>query len=264
MRAFAPVVASVVVALLLLIGFLKIEAMSLGIGATEGAALALAVIASFLLTYDMLGRVKRDGDTPRAPTGGSRKISPVIDPNALFVIEAASRARSKDGHDYINGKTNRLAKDTPVAFSIVVREGADLDRDHLLEQLRTVSTNFKTYGYVHFFTLPRKHLCFAATDALIKLLEQPDPGRGFVGLVNNGRDDDLVRSYAKDGLRATSIESTLTERDGLRLLAEQKAEAAMVIYPGNQKPLGVIDWPTLALRVIQNAPRQRADRREPS
>src|SRR5882724_2642570 len=56
MRSLAPILASIVFALLLMAGLLVLQLEGPPMGASVGAAIAVAALAAFLLTYDLLKR----------------------------------------------------------------------------------------------------------------------------------------------------------------------------------------------------------------
>lgn len=252
MTYLLPIAASVATALLLLAGFVALDARPEPWSPSVGAALALGAVAAFFLTYDMLARRAGFAPRPRTGLGRGKPVTPTIDPHDILLVNAAPR--DKDQVRYIDNVTKGIGKDRAAVLRIVVKAGARYERDHLRYQIHALFNRCPRHPVVYFVEPQDQFLAVAAAPALVKLLDTRE-GNGFIELINNGIVEQLLTEKV---LERERLSSTLSDAEALSELARMGTNRAMIVRQGSERPVGLVEWSTLVERVVKLDKRDKA------
>lgn len=247
MQSVGSIVAAVVVALALGVGLLALELHGPAKGASLGAAVAVAAIAAFLLAYDVLKRQESDAEKPargREPGGGSAPVRPNFDPDDVLYVDAAARG----GIEHMNEALRDRRRDVVYVFRIRLKPRNRYELQALSEQLAMLTQQIHPKTFVYLLTQEDRFVCFAEADMILGLLRDPK-GLGLLDLINGGLGDEIKEAFGE--LNAFQLSRKCSSRDALGQMALKNKPLAMIVHEKHGKPIGPVDWATLATRVLR-------------
>lgn len=246
MRVFAPVLASAVTALLLFGALILLDRHMPELGASAGAAFALAAAAAFLLSYDIIVRQSLGASSLRGTSKRKPRARPIFDPQDITIVDAASQKRNEVA--YIDDEIPAPESDAPVALRIMMRVDANFAREHLQYQVAVFAKRRPSYPYVYFTDKRGVFVAFAKAKDVVAILENFQDGQAFIGALNNDRADALL--LADQRLVTETIENGQSAEDALAALAKRHKTEAMIVHAESRRPIGIADWASLVLSLL--------------
>ena len=244
MQGVGSIVASIAAGLALAVGLVMLDRFWPGGAASLGAAVAVAAIAAFLLSYDVIKRGELGlAATEGKPEGGGGKapVRPMFNPDEVTVVGAVAR----DGARKLSQTFPTADRTRLVVLQVTVSASVNYETDTLLDQLNIVKERTSPESWVYFIGPDRQFLYCAKVTAVLKHVHD---GRGFLDLVRAGQHEALG-SYAD--LTSFALPNRMTSTQALGAMALKNAPLAMIIHEKYRTPIGPIDWATLASRVLR-------------
>lgn len=247
MRNLMPMIASIGVALLLMVGLLVLETKGPPMSASMGAAVIVAALVAFLLTYDVF---KRDNGfqgslgSERPSSGARGRVTPLFEPDDVITIDAVPR----NGIEHMSEALKDRRKDVHYVFRITLKPRNRYEAQALSEQLAILAQQVEPMPYVYFETADRGFVCFANAATVHKLIKDPN-ALGLVDLINNGLSEELKRSFGE--LISFTVSSKDSNADALGQMALKDTPMAMIVNRKLARAVGPISWGVLATRVLR-------------
>ena len=243
MRSLASIFSGVAIALLLAAGLMALDARPGGLGPSAGAAIAVAAIAAFLLAYDVLKRDGADAAQKKKPASKEDYVKPIFE-------RGEPKEFNGSAHDALGDLDAALEKaERPIVIlRLPLAPRVPYEPGGLLNLINRMRLKASDQSWVYVVGRDGGFLYLAKPDAIHDLLNSKN-GIAFLGLLNTGHSEQISEF---PGFVNFAVKHTDSDASALAKMAGERAPVplAMIVNDKSKNPIGPIDWPTLAKRIL--------------